>query len=266
MELTRQLAARGDVVFATCRNPAKADALQELQSSSTGRIVVLQLDVTDGRSIEAAAQEVAAHPLAIETSLPFAPSSSTGAAGVDLLINVAGVLQDRSIGIVPERSLSQIDVASVVASFMTNSIGPLLMARSFAPLLSRASDAAAAAVSAASGSPGMPHSTAVFYSARVGSIGDNGTGGWYSYRGSKAALNQFVRCMSHELKRQRVCCVTFHPGTVDTDLTRAFLQARAKYDVQSVEDAVRNHLEIFDGLSMRDTGSYLDWRRANIPW
>jgi NAD(P)-dependent dehydrogenase (short-subunit alcohol dehydrogenase family) len=51
-------------------------------------------------------------------------------------------------------------------------------------------------------------------SARVGSIGDNRLGGWYSYRASKAALNQLTKCMSLELARrgQKVACLLLHPG------------------------------------------------------
>ena len=61
-------------------------------------------------------------------------------------------------------------------------------------------------------------------SARVGSIGDNRSGGWYSYRASKAAVNQLTRCMSLEFERrkQRVAAILLHPGTVDTDLSKPF--------------------------------------------
>lgn len=42
---------------------------------------------------------------------------------------------------------------------------------------------------------------------------------------------QMVRCASIELRRHSVCCFALHPGTVDTNLTRAFARARAKYKV-----------------------------------
>lgn len=255
LELTRQLAARGDVVFATCRDPPRAEALQALQRQHAQTVGVLQLDVRQPASIEEAAAHVAAHPLAA--------ASASGRPAVDLLVNVAGVLQDKDSGLVPERALRQVNAEAMAASFAINSIGPLLVAKSFAPLLSSVAQHAA---DDAEASAPRRLARAVFYSARVGSIGDNMSGGWYSYRASKAALNQFVRCMSHELRKSRVCCVAIHPGTVDTDLTRAFLKARAKYEVQTVEDAVANHLTIFDSLSMEDSGSFLDWRRDQVPW
>lgn len=67
-------------------------------------------------------------------------------------------------------------------------------------------------------------------SARVGSIGDNRLGGWYSYRASKAAVNQLTKCMALEFERrkQAVSCILLHPGTVDTDLSKPFQRVRAK--------------------------------------
>lgn len=61
-------------------------------------------------------------------------------------------------------------------------------------------------------------------SARVGSIGDNALGGWYSYRASKTALNQLTKTMSLECARRKlnVACILLHPGTVATDLSAPF--------------------------------------------
>lgn len=65
-------------------------------------------------------------------------------------------------------------------------------------------------------------------SARVGSITDNRLGGWYSYRASKAALNQLTKTMSIEIarKKQNVACILLHPGTCDTDLSKPFQKVR----------------------------------------
>ena len=58
--------------------------------------------------------------------------------------------------------------------------------------------------------------------ARVGSIGDNRLGGWYSYRMSKAAMNQFTKTFSLEAARDKCFAVSLHPGTVDTALSEPF--------------------------------------------
>jgi len=249
--LTKLLVERGDIVFATCRNPDGAKQLQILQESKPLALSIVQLDAVDPESVANAAAKVSQHPLA----------ARNGKTVLDLLINTAGVLQDTTRGLVPERGLARISSQNVLSSFAVNALGPLLVMQSFVPLLRRA-----AAQNSDAREADRPAASAVFYSARVGSIGDNQLGGWYSYRGSKACLNQFVRCMSAELSKHRVCCLAFHPGTVDTELTRAFAQARAKYTVQDVDSAAANHLEIFESLSMRDTGRFLDWRRDEVPW
>jgi NAD(P)-dependent dehydrogenase (short-subunit alcohol dehydrogenase family) len=65
---------------------------------------------------------------------------------------------------------------------------------------------------------------------QVGSIGDNRLGGWYSYRSSKAALNQLTKTMSLEFerRRQKVSCILLHPGTCDTDLSRPFQRVSSR--------------------------------------
>lgn len=80
------------------------------------------------------------------------------------------------------------------------------------------------AVSCCSGKPAVIANM----SARVGSIGDNSLGGWYSYRASKSALNQLTKTMSLECARRKlnVSCILLHPGTVDTDLSLPFQKVR----------------------------------------
>ncbi len=64
---------------------------------------------------------------------------------------------------------------------------------------------------------------------QVGSISDNRLGGWYAYRGSKAALNQMTKTLALELSRRRAptCVLALHPGTCDTDLSRPWHKVRS---------------------------------------
>lgn len=105
-------------------------------------------------------------------------------------------------------------------------------------------------------------------SARVGSIGDNRLGGWYSYRASKAALNQLTKCLSLELarKRQNVACVLLHPGTADTDLSVPFQRNVAPEKLFTKERTVRQLLDIVDRTTMEDSGGYFAWDSTTIPW
>ena len=88
-----------------------------------------------------------------------------------------------------------------------NTIVPALWLKALAPALKRASASVVAVTSA-----------------RVGSIGDNRMGGWYSYRASKAALNMVLKSAAIEYRRRapRVKVMAFHPGTTDSDLSRPF--------------------------------------------
>mgnify|MGYP000220379835 CR=1 FL=1 len=99
----------------------------------------------------------------------------------------------------PEKSWRQLDPAHMAHAFAINAIGPALLMKHFLPLL-----------------PGEGRSVFATLSAKVGSIGDNALGGWYSYRASKAALNQLVRTAAIELRRRQpmAVCVALHPGTV----------------------------------------------------
>jgi NAD(P)-dependent dehydrogenase (short-subunit alcohol dehydrogenase family) len=103
-------------------------------------------------------------------------------------------------------------------------------------------------------------------SARLGSIGENRLGGWYSYRASKAALNQLVRTAAIELGRRHPAsiCVALHPGTVDTRLTSPF--NKSDLEVQSPDVAAGRLLAVIDRLSPADSGGFLDYRGERIPW
>ena len=91
-------------------------------------------------------------------------------------------------------------------SFRINAIGPILVAKHFSPLLLRPFRS--------SSSVDLSFPILINLSARVGSIGDNCLGGWYSYRASKAALNQFTRTLSRDIRWQKnACALTIHPGT-----------------------------------------------------
>lgn len=51
-------------------------------------------------------------------------------------------------------------------------------------------------------------------SARVGSIGENQKGGWYSYRASKAALNQIIKTLNIEMSMRSTAptiALALHP-------------------------------------------------------
>ena len=166
---------------------------------------------------------------------------------VRLIVNAAGFLHDETQG--PEKSLRDLDAAKLRRVFEINALGPALLMKHALPRLPRRGRAVFACLSA-----------------RVGSIGDNRLGGWYGYRASKAAMNQFVRTAAIELRRSRpeAICVALHPGTVATRLSAPF--RREGLDVVSPDQAARNLLAVIAKLEPADSGLFFDSRGVPVPW
>jgi NAD(P)-dependent dehydrogenase (short-subunit alcohol dehydrogenase family) len=108
----------------------------------------------------------------------------------------------------------------------------------------------------------------VFFSARVGSISENGLGGWYGYRASKAALNMFVKTASVEYKRRspNTTLACYHPGTVDTNLSKPF-QANVKQGkLFTVDFTVSKLLHHMEGFDAEQSPYYIDWEGKTIQY
>ena len=162
-----------------------------------------------------------------------------------LVIDATGFLHNEKFR--PERSFRQLDPKHLAYSFAINAIGPALIMKHFLPLLARDERAVFATLSA-----------------RVGSISDNRLGGWFSYRASKAALNQLVRTAAIELARtcKQAICVALHPGTVNTPLSEPF--AKVGLGVQTPSQAAAQLIAVIDALTVQQTGLLFDHRGAQI--
>ena len=149
----------------------------------------------------------------------------------------------------PERSWKNLEPEALAHSFLVNAIGPALVIKHLLPLL-----------------PRQGRCTAVFLSARVGSVGDNRLGGWYAYRAAKAALNQLVHTAAIELARRNreSVCVVLHPGTVDTGLSQPF--AKTGLAVRSPDIAAAEILAVVDGLQPAQSGGFWDQHGKAVPW
>jgi NAD(P)-dependent dehydrogenase (short-subunit alcohol dehydrogenase family) len=165
-----------------------------------------------------------------------------------LVIVATGLLHGD--GIAPEKSWRALSAEAMARSYAINTIGPALVAKHFLPLL-----------------PRTDKSVFAVLSARVGSISDNRTGGWHSYRAAKSALNQLVRTFSLELamKNKAAVCVGLHPGTVATDLSAPF-QANVAADTLFTPATSAAHLlRVIDGLTPTDSGNVFAWDGKQIP-
>lgn len=163
----------------------------------------------------------------------------------DRVLVATGILSPE--GARPEKSLTEIDAEVMTHVFAVNAIGPALVLRELPRLLPRSG----------------PCSVGVL-TARVGSIGDNAMGGWYSYRAAKAAANQITRTAAIELSRKRpeAVIVALHPGTVETAFTADYPAHRKV----SASEAADNLLRVLDNLTPKETGQFFDWAGKAVPW
>ena len=232
LEFVRQLLAVNDgtSVFASCRNPENAAELQSLRSESSGRLRIVKLDVSDERTILEAAKE-------------FEEQDER----VSLIINVAGVLHGP--GFSPEKKLAQVSPQALRAVFEVNAFGPLLVAKHFHRMLRHDRRSVFASLSA-----------------RIGSISDNRLGGWYAYRGSKAAQNMFTKTLSIELGRvaPNAVVIGLHPGTVDTGLSEPFQHGVPEDKLFTPEYSVARLLAVISDVTSTDTGKVFDFRGEEV--
>jgi NAD(P)-dependent dehydrogenase (short-subunit alcohol dehydrogenase family) len=151
----------------------------------------------------------------------------------------------------PEKRLEDICSGQLQAYFTINSIIPAIWIKHCQRLLAGAEPA-----------------FMVFLSARVGSISDNELGGWYGYRASKAALNMLVKTAQVEFQRRspKVSLLCYHPGTVDTPLSKPFQANVSKEKLFTAEFTASCLLAILPTLSPAEGPFYLDWQGKNIPW
>ena len=61
-------------------------------------------------------------------------------------------------------------------------------------------------------------------------------------------------------------CVALHPGTVDTDLSHPFQGSVPLASLFEPARAARQLLDVIDGLTPEDSGSFLAWDGREIPW
>ena len=180
-----------------------------------------------------------------EDSIAAAAAALAGQAAFHLIINAAGVLHTAQH--MPEKKLASLNYAQLTQTFRTNTFGPGLVMHHFSSLLA----------------PGR--AIMVMLSAKVGSIGDNRLGGWYSYRASKAALNMLVRTAAIELARTRpqLVLVSLHPGTVASALSRPF---GGETSGRPPDTAAAEMLAVIDGLAPADSGQFVSWTGERLPW
>lgn len=151
---------------------------------------------------------------------------------IDLLVNNAGVLQGMS--------LNALDVESIRHQFEINALGPLRVTASLIPKLKNGAKVA-------------------LITSRMGSMGDNESGGSYGYRMSKAALNAAGVSLARDLKVKGIAVAILHPGYVKTDMTGA----SALIDT---DESAAGLLERINELNLENSGSFWHMNGEILPW
>ncbi len=165
------------------------------------------------------------------------------------LVICNGVLQGD--GYRPERALNQLNLSALHQVFEVNTFLPMRILGALTSTLKQSSAPRIAVLSA-----------------RVGSIGDNRSGGWYSYRGSKAALNMMLKCAALELHRSNPATklMAYHPGTVDTPLSKPFQAGIAQGKLFTPERAAEALDRAVTRFEAKGDLAFLDWQGEAIPW
>jgi len=233
LALCTLLLERDDVaqVWAVSRQATASSGLASLAEQHGQRLMRVDCDARDEGEL-----------------VDLARSVSAGCEHLHLVVSTLGILHQD--GARAEKGLAQLDLASLQASFASNTFAPVLLLKHLLPLLRK-----------------QPTTFAAL-SARVGSIGDNRLGGWYSYRASKAALNQLLHTASIELKRLNPAStvLALHPGTTDTGLSKPFQANVPAEQLFEPAFAAQCILDLVGRHGPLDSGSFWAWDGESIAW
>jgi NAD(P)-dependent dehydrogenase (short-subunit alcohol dehydrogenase family) len=193
----------------------------ELEQLAGDRVRIHALDVTDTASVRALAE-------------------SLRDAAIDIVFNVAGVYGG------PSQSLRQmaddLELGDVADTFAVNAIGPLRVSVALLPHVRRGSV-----------------KKLVHITSGMGSISDNTSGGYYSYRMSKAALNMMSRSLACDLATDGIASYVINPGWVQTDMGGSAAPT-------PVDESVRGILREIDRATLSDSGEFLNWKGNRYAW
>jgi NAD(P)-dependent dehydrogenase (short-subunit alcohol dehydrogenase family) len=147
----------------------------------------------------------------------------------------AGILEREKLGAIDKAGFQ-----SLRRQFEVNAIGPLRVAQALLDNLGKGSKVG-------------------IMTSRMGSMGDNDSGGYYGYRASKAAVNAIGRSLALDLKPSGVSVFLVHPGYVATDMVGG------SGDIPP-EVAAERLVGLLDRLTLQDTGSFHHSNGSELPW
>jgi NAD(P)-dependent dehydrogenase (short-subunit alcohol dehydrogenase family) len=181
-----------------------------------------------------------------ETSIQKA-SQSLEEVKLDEIIIASGLLHTEDFG--PEKSIKDLKADNILKILGVNTVGPAIVGKYFLPLLNKKNK-----------------SVMAFLSARVGSISENKLGGWYSYRASKAALNQIIKNFSIEINRvnPQAIILGLQPGTVESNFSQPFKKNVKEGNLFTAQYSVSMLLDVINSSTTKDSGKLIGWDGEEI--
>ncbi|KAF5322532.1 hypothetical protein D9619_000985 [Psilocybe cf. subviscida] len=245
LALTQQFLRTTELpVFATYRGDIQEmglldKILEPIRNVDPERLNLLKLDLSSEESIAGAAHQLKRKLEHQGVTHPY----------IHTAFITGGML-------VPEKRPADMDWEIIRRTFQINVISHMLIIKHFSQFLPTVKDHVE-----------YPSKWA-HITARVGSIADNERGGWYSYRASKAALNQVIKTYDIQLQQGKIpaMAVGLHPGTVKTDLSKGFWDSSPREGVFEPEDAAANLVDVVENLKTSQRGKVWDWAGQEIPW
>ena len=158
---------------------------------------------------------------------------------IDVLVNNAGFVQQAPLG--------RFDFAAMQKEYEVNALGPLRVTQALLPLLANGSKVG-------------------IVTSRVGSLGENRSGGLYGYRMSKAAANMAGLNLARDLQARGIAVICLHPGSVRTEMTRGLTDSATVGTLVDPEVAARGLIARLDELTLEHTGSFRHANGESLPW
>jgi NAD(P)-dependent dehydrogenase (short-subunit alcohol dehydrogenase family) len=231
LEFAKEYAAKGWTVIATHRRDTTPNELAILQQQYPTRVRVERMDVTDPAQIKALALKLKGQP-------------------IDVLLNNAALIRFGPIASDRRGSAGQLfgtlDYDQLDQFIHTNVAGPLRVTEAFIDNVRASRQKKIIAISSAAGMVSVPPRSADHF----------------GYRISKAALNSAMRLLAVQFKDEGIIVAFFHPGGV---------QVESLGDLKlpgfvPPSEAVGKMIATIDGLTLKDSGRFLQTDGRDQPW
>jgi NAD(P)-dependent dehydrogenase (short-subunit alcohol dehydrogenase family) len=235
LEFAKEYAARGWTVIATHRRTSTPAELAKL-AAQYPKVRIERMDVTDPAQIAALGAKLRAVP-------------------IDILLSNAGLVRTDPVnkpGGNTNQMFGTLDYKLLDDFIHTNVAGPLMITETFIGNVKASHQKKIVAISSAAASVSVPP-----FMPNGSPVPDH-----YWYRISKAALNSAMRLLSAQFKEQGIIVVMFHPGGVQVE---SFGADKLPGFVPPAE-AIGKMIKTIDGLTIKDSGRFLDNDGKDHPW